>query len=648
MKRTKLLKSAPCPTPNKRSENVIAVSQIVKVDDQEALNIDMFYGGELKARYFADASVFNTYVFLDKKWYTCRIDNVARLCKCKKPLCADIYLINTEWEWNTKADEKRALDYLDTYSMFAYEGEINSKKSINRYFRKLERIKNMMAEIPCVPDEAEKWVLNEVFTGHVLFFKRNDERDTYSCTACGAHSWKKKGWKHGEKTICPKCGQPVTANMRQERITKKHDVVILQNYNEKWVERQFKAICEWTPDGKNLHLFEEIRVTLDKGSTYGKVWYGQNREADEFAQEFYNTNSQNKRFTKSYLWPGNLQEVLPYGNLETSGLDILARDKVQVNVNRFILYFQNIRYIEYLIKNGLTRLSGEIIDVYAYWSAPPEICTHARSLKEALKLDGNRANRMKQVNGNLATLSWLQYEAEKNIKISQEALLWLTDKDLDVDEVKDVLEELKSVNRMVNYLKKQKIAPSKVATIWCDYLKMAKDEGLDTSDDIVRLPKDLKARHDALVEIINDRKHKKESSEYKKSHAGKDKMIQKRLPDAAIYFFENENYMIIPAGKCEELREEGYRLHHCVGASDTYIDKMIDGKSWICFLRKKENLEESYYTLEVDMKTDKILQAYSAFDRTPDKEIINKVLNEFKKNIKKARQKVEPVKANIA
>ena len=38
------------------------------------------------------------------------------------------------------------------------------------------------------------------------------------------------------------------------------------------------------------------------------------------------------------------------------------------------------------------------------------------------------------------------------------------------------------------------------------------------------------------------------------------------------------------------------------------------------------------------MKDDRVLQYYSEFDRQPDKEIINKVLDKFKRSIKRERQ----------
>ena len=81
-------------------------------------------------------------------------------------------------------------------------------------------------------------------------------------------------------------------------------------------------------------------------------------------------------------------------------------------------------------------------------------------------------------------------------------------------------------------------------------------------------------------------------------------------------------------------------LHHCVGRDDHYMKKMAAGISWILFLRKKEDLEKAYYTVEIDMKDDRVLQYYSEFDRKPDKEIISKVLDKFKWSIKRERQQM--------
>ena len=187
-------------------------------------------------------------------------------------------------------------------------------------------------------------------------------------------------------------------------------------------------------------------------------------------------------------------------------------------------------------------------------------------------------------------------------------------------------------------MKKQKVAPNKLAITWRDYLRMARDEGMDTTDDIVRLPKDLKARHDQLVELTNARRDAEKIAKEKEKYKRLDAQILEKLPEAARYFWEDDKYMIIPAGTCEELMTEGRTLHHCVGSSNIYMKKMAAGTSWILFLRKKEEPEKAYYTVEIDMKDDRIMQYYSEFDRQPDKGTISKVLDKFKRSIKRGRR----------
>lgn len=173
--------------------------------------------------------------------------------------------------------------------------------------------------------------------------------------------------------------------------------------------------------------------------------------------------------------------------------------------------------------------------------------------------------------------------------------------------------------------------------MWRDYLRMAEEEGYDVTDDIVRFPKDLKARHDQLVEIRIARTDKERLEKEKEKYRKLDAQILKRLPQAAQYYWENDRYMIVPAGKCQELITEGRALHHCVGSSDIYMEKMAAGKSWILFLRRKKELEKPYYTIEIDMKENRIQQYYSEFDRQPDKAAITRVLDEFRRSIGRKR-----------
>lgn len=127
MKRTKLLKSAPCAAPQKTSkDDVIAASQIVEVDGEKAVEISLFYMGKLRGRYFADAENHNAWV--DGKWYTCRLKNVARMCKDMTPLKNDYYYMESEMRWASDEDKERAQDFLDTWSLDSYEENLSGQK----------------------------------------------------------------------------------------------------------------------------------------------------------------------------------------------------------------------------------------------------------------------------------------------------------------------------------------------------------------------------------------------------------------------------------------------------------------------------------------------------------------------------------------
>ncbi len=576
------------------------------------------------------------------------------MCKDLDTIKGDNYYYGVDWEFATEKDKRTALDYLDTYHITYFESACNQVKYERAYQRKCRRIDEMMGKIPCVPDDMEHWVQQEIFPGNYLFFQKGKKRTDYSCTACGEQSWKKKGWKHGEMSTCPKCGASVKSYSRKQEQTAKAPVILLQAYGEEWVERQFRAVCTWKAgEKKEVQLYEEARAIIPKGGCWGKVCYGTETEADEFAQDWWDKNQLNKRFVTSYLYPGNLDEVLPYGDLQNSGLDILARQKTKLNVNKFITTFHQRPWMEYLAKAGLGKMVADVVEKYGWWGDADAICGDAKSLKGLLQLNGNRINRIKQLNGGLNTLEWLQYEEEREftgskIKISKESLEYLNAKDVSKETCEDILEELGSVNRMVNYMKKQRISPKALTQTWRDYLRMARDEGMDTTDDIVRLPKDLKARHDQLVELINARQDEERMKKEKEKHQSLDKRIRKHLPEVKRYFWEDDTYIIIPAGNCEELVTEGRALHHCVGSSDTYMERMAAGTSWILFLRKKKEQEKPYYTIEISMKDDRILQYYSEFDRQPDEPGIDKVLNRFKCSIKKQRAHVRVQVAAIA
>lgn len=358
MKRAKFLKIPPCTLSDVKSEKeVIAKSRILEVGGEKAAEISLYYKNQLKARYFADEE--NHYAWINDKWTTCRLDNVARMCKNLPVEKEAYYWSNKEFIWNTKEDKQRVTDFLDSCDVDDYETNLSEIKRARANKRKSERIEKEMSDVPCVTEDMERWLDEKVFPGHILFSKREGKGTAYICTACKRSGSVKEKWKHKEIVHCPKCNQVASVNNRQKQKVEHVPVVILQKCNNRWVERQFKAVCRWSKEGKVIELFEQCRAIIPMGKTYGKVYYGTINNADEFEQDFWDKNPAGKRFSPSYLYPGNLKEVLPCGNLERSGMDILADKGKKFYVNRYIMCFHARRYWEYLVKSGLYELVTE-------------------------------------------------------------------------------------------------------------------------------------------------------------------------------------------------------------------------------------------------------------------------------------------------
>lgn len=629
MKRREMIQHPACEVPEK-IHGVVLATQILEDEAGKILEADIFVEGELKARYFAKPGK-RWNVWQDGAWNTMILDNVLRQAQGKQVTIGAGYGSFEKYSWASEQDRERMSEVLGrhVYMLDTYEREIRQTEGTRRYNRRVDKIDNLMSQISPVTEDMETWVMDVVFPGHYLLAK--DE--TAHCTACKADLEKTKKMKHGKQMTCPECGADLKVEKRDETRFSWKTVVILQkdviDGEEKWIERQFRAECWWTSNGKTIYMPEYIRAVVDKGDRYGDLYYGDRNNADEYEQDWWDANSRGRVFSKALLYPGNLKEVLKLTPVENAGLDILAEKGIEFKVNHSIIYQKPVT--EYFIKAGFYRMAVESIS--DFWRMQSIINQEGKNMKDVLKIDGNRCSRMKKLNGGSHMLEWLQYEESSGIRIPDETLKWLEAKKADLDECKPILDALKSPARMANYLKKNGQSAKAVIQLWRDYISMAREEGLDVTDDIVRLPKNLKQRHDELVERRNARKDEDRLKREEKKYHSLNENIKKRLQGMRDYFYEDDEYMIIPAGTCQELMAEGRALHHCVGASDTYMNKMAEGTSWILFMRKKETLETPYYTIEVRLRDNEILQYYSAYDRKPDKEVVDEVLKRYKKQI---------------
>ena len=66
----------------------------------------------------------------------------------------------------------------------------------------------------------------------------------------------------------------------------------------------------------------------------------------------------------------------------------------------------------------------------------------------------------------------------------------------------------------------------------------------------------------------------------------------------------------------QDLFEEGRKLNHCVGS---YADRISEGKTCICFVRKKEEPDQPYFTVEVSPFEERVRQIHGLSNRDVDR-----------------------------
>lgn len=169
------------------------------------------------------------------------------------------------------------------------------------------------------------------------------------------------------------------------------------------------------------------------------------------------------------------------------------------------------------------------------------------------------------------------------------------------------------------------------AYIYRDYLRFAKELGYPLNENKFHFPKDLKTAHDKAekkLEVIRS----KESNE----------KIKSLIDKCQEFRYEKNGYSIFPMSCAEDLIKESKVLDHCVR---TYIPYVAKHESLILFVRKTDDINTPYVTLElvkgnprdknlpIAKQFNRITQVYGYADSVPDKETCQFVMD-FKKKFK--------------
>lgn len=531
------------------------------------------------------------------------------------------------------------------YRVIDCEDDISRNRRENALVRKAHKIETMMDQVKPVIDTQQfgEWLGKQFEKGYIFADTHKTKRGyKCRCSVCEKNWYEAKKPKHNAKMDCKNCKEELKIKTRVSSVLEQKNVIIIQQYKENVVlMRHFRFFKEDETDqfaktnAKKAHnrIYGEERIRLFKNYREERtdIFYGQDRNKLE-NQTWWDIKHGVMFDKKTVVYPYEYQETdLPVEIKRC--INAVVERGLEMDCNRLIRVAQEHEFLEYLIKAKYDNIVNSLVEWYSWRVDTPKwIDKKADTPHELLKLDKQRANRLRDMNGKVCTLLALQYEKETGKKISQENLMFINKYDVEIEDLQ-IQRTGMTANKAVNYFRRQMEMGNSyehVRQTYEDYLDMAAERGMNLQDDIVRANARMFEFHQRYLEEKNREEDEKRAKELKK----KFKNIKKNYSmNKAIYDFETEEYIFMVAGSVEEIIREGQEQHHCVGSSDTYFERMNNGVSFIVFMRRKSEPQVPYYTIEI--KNTNVLQAYAAYDRKPDYEIVKKELNKWTKEIGK-------------
>lgn len=500
----------------------------------------------------------------------------------------------------------------------------------------------VMSQIPALPKDWERWCRKSVITQHYIFHKPERKGEGY-CSRCNTRV-QGISPKHNQYGICPKCRQRIqykSMKMQKRIIPKAEHTYLLQKFGvDQMVIRKFAVYANFHQNNgfiPEISWLETRRVIVEEDFSQTAYYYGKYKDDSyRWRESLYAYYHYDFEGNKGTIYQRTLFS-LNQGILKKSGLYEFQKNMRMVEPETYLLYRYNCPAIEKVAKAGLKKI---VVQSIQRKSQLPNY----KKLVEILGINSCLLKQLVKVDGGRSSLSWLQKMKDTQKWIPENILQYFETHNISTTDV-TFIEKQMSPQQIYHYLRRMEkesgLSAEKVLTIWRDYLSMVKKLGKNLEDSIIYRPRALERRHDEAVKSLQEVDTKKRAAELREKFPNLEKICKEITP---IYqFLKDEKYAVLVPQKIEDIIKEGEALHHCVGTQEWYFDRISRKASYIVFLRRQENLEKEFYTMEIEPNGN-VVQKSKEYNRTgEDYEEAEIFLKKWKKNVLKKIEKQEKV-----
>lgn len=528
-------------------------------------------------------------------------------------------------------DERRVVSYFKDGDAQGFPSLIKAQDAYiaaRRRNRQLDLERKILARmdgLPALPDGLEDWAHRNVLPGYFFYDHAKKGKATGVCSICGEEITLEKV-KHNGETVCPRCGRHLTMKPRGrvKRMSDRETFQVIQQAGPgELVIRILKVIAAYEGDGPviYIHIHESARkfvsVGPDGNMNQERFYMAYRGILTDWKKGDHPTSMGYVTFegeTCGHLYCGNLPEVLTGTPWEYCPVGLFyEHHRIPMVLCTFLNGFLRHPRLEHLIKTGFYNLAADV--VYSY---------HGNALLDESQ---NRTHRilgvraedvpfLRDLGVKAEALNTYQEYCQKNLKDRQRLLTWQLEHDVKWNII-PVLEHM-TAHKFMRYLDAQYRllkgqnggwryhSMQDLVTEYKDYLEMCVKQKYDMKNSFVLYPADLQKAHDKVAQRIKIKANAKMRRDFNAAY----QRIMGQLD------FELNGMKIVYPASLDQIVAEGHALHHCVG---NYVDRVAAHKTIILFLRRCEDVDKPYFTVEV--RDRKVVQVHGMENKAAPPEV---------------------------
>lgn len=469
-----------------------------------------------------------------------------------------------------------------------------------------------------IPEGLFEYIRNVVLAeDHVLIYKKGNRKGfCYDCKEeVYAKPWSGKFYQN-VNVRCPNCGGLVHCVLETSEnflVENVENVVMAQKGTdgETVFFRQWRVLRDPSGEWKELKKWIKETVRYAIRGTYCAKWQKESKESFYYMYERYDLELWTKwKGTEIYdnayyFCPYGIEDVLKGTRMEYA--NILEHLGGKENQIKYLMNFAMYPVMEFLDKAGYSLLVKQKSDRLSK-ETRYAIRWQRKKLKECFKFPLYWLKLKEPEKYSMEDIQRMNVFHEIRPQATQKEVEQVVNTHIHVDDMKILLRYM-NMDKLGKYLEKQEEIRGKkdfwdsfyeTSRMYRDYIEECQTLELDLNDKQVLFPKNLKQAHERTMAQINFEKNKADQEKFQKAV---EKMEQ--------YTWEWNGLLIRPARQQEELRKEGAELHHCVAG---YCKRIADQKTMVFFIRKTEEPDKPYFTLELQNK--KVIQCRTEGQRS--------------------------------